>query len=283
MRDPNVETLLGGLCFGEGPRWRSGRLWFSDMYDYQIKAVDLTGQSTMIIDVPQQPSGLGWLPNGDLLFVSMLDRQVMCLAKARTTVHVDLSTYTEFPLNDLIVGPTGNAYVGNYGFDLTAFMKGESKPKPTRLIHLTACGVAKEVGEPLLFPNGMVITPDGKTLVVAETFASRLTAFDILENGELSNRRSWADLPDVYPDGISLDATGAIWVATARGKRIIRVAQGGKVLDSVTLQNDSFACALGGEDGRTLFIMTSPTESKAESQSMRQAQVQFIRVETPSA
>ncbi len=283
MQHRKSESLVEGLCFGEGPRWRNGRLWFSDMYGYKVFSVDLAGEIETITEVPKQPSGLGWLPNGDLLFVSMLDRRIMRLGPDGTKVHSDLSELIEHPCNDMIVDAVGNAYVGNYGFDLDLVMKGEGRPQETHLVCVTPEGDAFKVGDPLLFPNGMVITPDGGTLIVAETFGARLTAFDLSASGELTNGRIWASLEGIHPDGITLDADGAIWIASPRAKSVFRIAEGGQVLEAIELEQDCFACMLGGEDGKTLFMLTAGTFDGRESIERKTGRVEVVAVDVPKA
>lgn len=283
MQHRKSESLVEGLCFGEGPRWRNGRLWFSDMYGYKIFSVDLAGEIETITEVPKRPSGLGWLPNGDLLFVSMLDRRIMRLGPDGTKVHSDLSELIEHPCNDMIVDAVGNAYVGNYGFDLDLVMKGEGRPQETHLVCVTPEGDAFKVGDLLLFPNGMVITPDGGTLIVAETFGARLTAFDLSASGELTNGRIWASLEGIHPDGITLDADGAIWIASPRAKSVFRIAEEGQVLEAIELEQDCFACMLGGEDGKTLFMLTAGTFDGRESKERKTGRVEVVAVDVPKA
>ncbi len=205
-----LTTLLDGLCFPEGPRWHDGKLYFSDMHANRVMTVDLDGRSSVVCEVPNQPSGLGWLPDGRMLVVSMTDRKLMRMERDGLKLHADLSALATFHCNDMVVDSAGRAYVGNFGFDLH---KGE-KPHATVLVMVTAEGKARVVADDLTFPNGTVITPDGRTLIVGESFGRRLTAFDIAADGSLANRRVWADLGENVPDGIALDAEGAIWVAS---------------------------------------------------------------------
>jgi sugar lactone lactonase YvrE len=255
MTTPRV--LLDGLTFPEGPRWHDGRLWFSDMYGPEVVAVDLEGQRETICEVPGQPSGLGWLPDGRLLIVSMKDRRLLRREPSGELVeHADLSDIATFHCNDMVVGGDGNAWVGNFGFDLHA----RAEPRPAKLALVTPDGQARAVAEDLQFPNGSVITPDGATLIVGESGAQRLTAFDIGPDGSLANRRTWAEVPGP-PDGICLDAEGCIWVAIPRNRAgVVRVAEGGEVRRHIELdERDAFACMLGGPEGRTLFITVSDT------------------------
>ena len=209
-------TLVDGLSFGEGPRWREGRLWLSDMHAHQVITVDNEGNVQVVVEVPNRPSGLGWLPGGDLLIVSMRDRRVLRYDGAKLHDHADLSKLASFDCNDMVVDGGGRAYVGNFGFDL----HGGEAPKAAELICVEPDGSARVVADDLLFPNGTVITPDGETLIVGESFGGRLTAFDIAIDGSLGNKRTWAELPEgAVPDGICLDSQG--------GSRMLEATQAG--------------------------------------------------------
>ena len=254
------KTLLGGLSFAEGPRWHDGRLWFSDFYTQKVKAVDLDGVAEDIITVPNQPSGLGWRPDGTMLVVSMLDRRLMAWDGKALTQVADLTGASDFNCNDMVVDGDGRAYVGNFGFD---FEKGDS-PKGTCLAIVEPDGTVARGPDELMFPNGMVITPDGSTLIVGETWGARLTAFDRAKDGTLSNRRLFAQLPQgVLPDGICLDAEGAVWAASPISAEVVRVREGGEVTDRVSTGDlNAFACMLGGPDRRTLFICAAPASTE---------------------
>lgn len=252
-----TRVLARDLCFGEGPRWRDGALWFSDMHDHQVMRLVPGAPPVPVLQVPGQPSGLGWLPGaagGDLLVVSMLDRRVLRFDGENLTEHADLSELASFHCNDMVVDGTGRAYVGNFGFDLHA----QAQPRPAELVCIEPDGRARIVARDLLFPNGTVITPDGRTLIVGESWGARLTAFDVLDNGDLANRRTWAELPDgAIPDGICLDEAGGIWSASPATNECLRQVEGGKVTHRVAVDQGAFACMLGGADGRTLFILTA--------------------------
>jgi len=259
-----TRLLAEGLYFGEGPRWRHGRLWFSDFHAHAVKSVSLAGDVRTELDLDDQPSGLGWTPDGDLLIVSMARRQLLRRsADGRLSLHADLRAVADFHCNDMVVDAVGRAYVGNFGFDLGAAIEargvqGALTDAPTaRLALVMPDGEVRVAASDLHFPNGSVITPDGRTLVVAETLAARLSAFDIGPDGGLSGRRVWAPTPGP-PDGIALDASGAIWVADPMNARCARIAEGGQVLETVDAGQACYACMLGGEDGRTLFMMTAP-------------------------
>jgi len=258
-------VLATGLGFGEGPRWREDRLWFSDFHAHAVKSVNPAGEVRVEFRIEDQPSGLGWTPDGDLLVVSMVKRQVLRrTAKGVTSVHADLSKIATGHCNDLVVDADGRAYVGNFGFDLEAVAGRDgagadfTKEAKAHLVLVEPNGTWRSAAEGLDFPNGSVITPDGKTLIVAETFGRRLTAFDVAAQGQLSNRRIWASLGDRLPDGICLDTEGAIWIANAAANECVRVAEGGEVLERIQTSQPCYACMLGGQSERTLFMMTAP-------------------------
>ena len=281
----NTEVLIEGLTFTEGPRWHDGRLYFSDFFTHRVLAVDTKGNMETIVETPQQPSGLGWSPDGSMLIVSMNDQKLLSFNKGELSEVADLSQLATHFCNDMVVDKKGNAYVGNFGFDLHA---GEPI-KPTNLILVRPGEEPCVVAENVFFPNGTVITPDDKTLIVGETFASCLTAFDINEDGTLANRRVWADLRSIeegytpVPDGICLDAEGAIWVASPSTNDVIRVQEGGALLDKVEVDRGAFACMLGGENGNTLFISTANDSTEETCLKERSARIEVIDVDVPRA
>lgn len=289
------KTLIDGLSFAECPRWHEGRLYFSDFYTRRVLAVALDGKAETIAAVPGQPSGLGFLSDGRMLIVSMRDRRIMRRELDGSLVqHADLSTLAAWHLNDMLVAPDGRAWVGNFGFDLMA----GARATTTNLICVEPDGSAEIAAAGLGFPNGMALTPDGRTLIVAETFMNRLSAFTVTA-GALGERRTWAafgDLPasdevgellrqaDVAPDGICLDAEGAVWVADAKEGRLIRVAEGGQILDELRTEGmGAFACMLGGVDGRTLFACVAPTFNEAEASRNHRGAIWTMDVEVPRA
>ncbi len=275
-----LTTLLDGLRFGEGPRWHDGKLYFSDMHANHVMTVDLEGRSSIVCEVPNNPSGLGWLPDGTMLVVSMIDRKLLRMERGGALkVHADLSKLAPFHCNDMVVDSKGRAYVGNFGYDLH---KGE-KARGTVLIMVTLEGKARVVAEDLMFPNGTVITPDGKTLIVGESFGRRLTAFDIAADGSLANRRVWADLGNNVPDGIALDAEGAIWVASPMSSEVIRVREGGEVTERIKVATDAFACMLGGADRKTLFVLTSASSDPGACRANATGKIEITKVEVPGA
>ncbi|MGY2066032.1 SMP-30/gluconolactonase/LRE family protein [Blastococcus sp. SYSU DS0619] len=250
-------VLADDLGFPEAPRWHEGRLWFSDFHDRVVRRLAPDGGLSVALELDDSPSGLGWLPGGDLLVVSMVRRALLRVGEDVPRLHADLTGSTRSRANDLLVDAAGRAYVSSFGFDL----EGGAAPEPTALLRVDPDGSVHVAAEDVVFPNGMVLSPDGRTLVVAETYAARLTAFDVAADGSLSGRRVFADLPGVAPDGICLDAEGQVWVATARTPEVLRVRDGGEVTGRVAVGSGSlsYACALGGDDGRTLFVCTAPS------------------------
>ncbi|WP_181781867.1 SMP-30/gluconolactonase/LRE family protein [Pseudonocardia pini] len=292
MAEPTV--VLEKQTFLEGLRWRAGRVWVSDFYTHRHLSLAEDGSDLRVeATVPAQPSGTGVLPDGRLLIASMRDRRILRREPDGTlAVHADLSGLARGVLNDMTVDPQGRCWVGCFGFD---FMNGEALA-PAVLIRVDPDGSAEIVADDVLFPNGAVC--DGRTLVVAESFGNRMTAFDVQADGSLANRREWARfgepptstdlgevLPglDVVPDGIAEpDAEGAIWVADADHHRAIRVREGGEILGEVSVGDlEAYAVALGGEDGRTLFLATAPSSLEHERAHTRDAVLLAARVEVP--
>lgn len=272
--------LASGFGFVEGPRWRDGRLFVSDMGSKQVLAVDGDGGVEEICTVEGRPSGIGWLPDGRMLVVSMNDRRIVRLEPGGTLVeHADLSRLASAPCNDMVVDGRGNAYVGNPGYD----MRNPPTPIPSaELVLARPDGSAAVVDRSVLFPNGPAVTPDGRTLLVAETMGQRLTAFDVVDDGTLANRRTFAELPGRAPDGIALDAEGAVWVADATGSACVRVREGGEVTDVVDTGRGCFACALGGPDRTTLFLLTGEGFS-GEAMRRRTGAIETVEVAVPGA
>jgi sugar lactone lactonase YvrE len=249
--DPEAKILLDGLTLGESPRWHDGRLWFSDWGAGEIIAVDLQGRSEIILRMNSFPFSIDWLPDGRLLIVNetrILRRE----PGGGLTTHADLSGLSDKRWNEIVVDGRGNAYVNNIGFDFPggAFA-------PGLLAVATPDGAVRRVADGVAFPNGMAVTPDNATLILAESYGKKLTAFDIADDGGLSNRRVWADLEDGVPDGICIDAEGAVWYADVPNKRCVRVREGGETLQTVQLDRGCFSCALGGVDEPMLFIVAA--------------------------
>jgi sugar lactone lactonase YvrE len=276
----SADIAMEGIYFGEGPRWHDGRLWFSDFYGHCVHAVTADGRDEVMLRIDGLPSGLGWLPDGRLLVVSMLDHLVLRQDHDGTVaVHADLSAYSRHRSNDMLVDGWGRAYVGNFGFDLEA-------PPPqdltTSLSRVDPDGSVSEAAGALLFPNGMALTPDGRTLIVAETVGARLTAFDVGPDGTLSERRVWADL-GIFPDGICLDAEGAIWAAAAAEPRCVRIREGGEIVAEVRTSQNCYACMLGDPDRRTLYAMTAPDSAAGPAAAEPRGRVERARVSIPGA
>jgi len=272
-------VLLDGLIFCEGPRWKDGKLWFSDMHDQKIFTVDLEGNKTLVHEADDDTSGLGFTSDGSLLYVSMQKRKLIRVDGETATTVADLSGLAPFHCNDMIVDSKGRSYVGNFGFDL----HGGAEHTGTNLIMVGEDGSLKVVASDLLFPNGTVITPDGKTMIVAETFGACLTAFDIGADGSLSNRRVWADIAPSVPDGICLDEEGAIWVASPSTRDVIRVKEGGEVSHRLKPSTNVFACMLGGDDGKTLFALTADESSPHVLQGKRTGKIEITHVDVAGA
>jgi sugar lactone lactonase YvrE len=267
-----TEVLIEGLKFPESPRWHDDKLWFVDMEGHKVMTVDLDGNTETIVELPNSVSGLGWLPDNRLLIVSVEDCRLLRLDPEGVTEVIDLNRFGTVFLNDMVVDKKGRAYVGNFGFDYF-----NEKPfAPTKLILVYPNGEAKVVADNMAFPNGTVITPDDKTLIIAETFAAQLTAFDILEDGSLTKRRVWANLKSLAPDGICLDAEEGIWLAAPGRKRVVRVLEGGQITHIVRVENDAYACMLGGPDRKTLFVATSKHSRDA-------GRIEFVEVDIPGA
>lgn len=266
---PEPRTLMTGLVFGESPRWHEDRLWFSDMGANEVIAVDLDGKSEVIAGIPAMPMGLGWLPDGRMLIVSSLDGRLLRVDPDGSQVtHADLSGLAEHPWSDMVVDGRGNAYLGNIGFD---FAGGEFAPGILALV--TPDGSARQVADGISFANGLAVTPDNSTLILAESYAAKLTAFDIAADGSLANRRVWADLPGGFPDGICLDTDNAVWYGDVPNQRCVRVREGGEVLQTIDLDRGCFACALGGADRTTLFMMAAQWPADPTGDGPRTGQV----------
>ena len=290
-----ISTIVTGMSYLEGPRWHDRRIWFSDFYTRRVYSATQDGSDIRTeAEVPEQPSGLGWLPDGRLLVVSMRDGRLLSRETDGALVcHADLSGYINGHLNDMVVDTRGRAFIGEFGFDLM----GGADFKPAGLLRVDPDGTVTKAAEDLWFPNGSVITEDG-TLLVDETFGNRVSAFDITEDGTLANRRTWAkfgELPSdnelgkmltqvvVAPDGCGLDADGALWIADGLGGRVIRVRSGGEITEEIQAGTGVFACMLGGADGRTLFICTAPDFQEQARKNAREANLVTARVDTPRA
>ena len=277
-----LRLLLEGGAFFEGPRWHDDRWWVSDFYRHGVFAVDTEGGEDEVMTVVGQPSGLGWLPDGSLLVVSMKDRRLLRRSPSgEVSVHAEVGGFCGGPLNDLVVDSRGRAFVGNFGFDLMS----RAEATAPGLVRVDADGSATLAAEDLLFPNGTVVTDDGRTLIVGETYGRRYVAFTIEDDGSLADRRVWAEVPTIAPDGCTLDAEGHIWSADARGGRACRLAQGGAIVEEIEAPDglQFFACMLGGVDGRTLLLCAAPDFSERRRSQARDAVLLTTRVDVPHA
>jgi sugar lactone lactonase YvrE len=285
-----TKVLAEGIYFGEGPRWHDGRLWFSDFYAHAVKSVSLAGDVRIELKIEDRPSGLGWMPDGSMLVVSMTKRQVLRVAKdGKVSVHADLNGIAGFHCNDMVVDASGRAYVGNFGFDLDAAIGARGVESvladhPTaKLACVAPDGSVSVAATDMHFPNGPVITPDGSTLIVGETLSGSLTAFDIRPDGTLANRRVWAPTRPRVPDGIALNADGAIWIANPIAPECVLIAKGGAVVEVIDTGMPCFACMLGGDDGRTLFMLTAPSSNSEEAAKVPKGKLLIATVDSPHA
>lgn len=280
MLKDELNVVVDGFHYLEGPRWHENALWFVDFYTKGVYCVNSQGVAEKVVHVEQQPSGLGWLPDGRLLVVSMKDRKILRLEdNGELVVHADIWDHCSGHANDMVVASNGNAYVGHFGFDLM----GGANYKSAGLVLVRPDGSSQVVTEGLAFPNGIVISEDQKTLIVNELFGNRISQFDLKEDGSLGERRDFASFgelgeePDVgkriesakiLPDGLALDAEGAVWFADTLNHRAVRMAEGGEILEIVNTEPKGvFAVTLGGEDGKTLFMCVAPDWDEAARKS----------------
>ena len=277
---PDLQPLMSNLAFGESPRWHDGRLWVADWGAQEVLAVDLEGNKEVVLRVsfPSFPMGIDWLPDGRLLVVSPSEGLLLRREPdGSLTPYADLTGLSAHLWNEVVVDGRGNAYVNNIGFE---FPGGEFAPGSVALV--TPDGTARKVAEGIAFPNGMVVTPDNSTLIVAESYASKLTAFEIAADGGLSRGRVWAELQGGVPDGICLDADGAVWYSDVPNRRCVRVREGGEVLRTIDLDRGCFACILGGPDRKTLFLVATEWRG-VESMADGRRTGQVLAVEAPAA
>ena len=267
--DPKPQLLLAGLTFGESPRWHAGQLWVSDWGTRELLVVSQDGKREVMVTLPFtsfQPICMDWLPDGRLLIVSSTEGCLLCRQQdGSLATYADLSQLSDKAWNEIVVDGRGNTYVNGEVLAL-----------------ITPDGSVRQVATGFAFPNGMAITPDNTTLILAESHGKRLTAFDIASDGSLSHRRVWADLVDGVPDGICLDAKGAVWYADVPNKRCARVREGGEVLQTIALDRGCFACMLGGEDRKTLFLVTREWHGMEKAADDTQTG-QVLSIETPTA
>ncbi|MEV0248990.1 SMP-30/gluconolactonase/LRE family protein [Nocardia sp. NPDC050712] len=276
-----LSVIFSDLRFPEGARWREGHLWFSDMHTGQVFRSDPIGRTLQeVVVVDDQPSGLGWLPDGSLLISCMLDRVVRRLDVSGTlSDFADLSALTSAPINDLVTDESGRTFVGGFGYDLYA----DAPQRPGPIFGVDPEGSATLLEKDMVFPNGSVLLPGTSTLVVAETWAARLTAFDVDDHGALTHKRVWAELPPgSTPDGICVDAAAGVWVSSIATGQFLRVEAGGRITDTIEVPGRCATdCVLGGPDGQTLFLLTSNSWQPPETTS-RMGRVEAVEVEIPA-
>jgi len=276
MTDTGQRKLLDGIKFAESPRWHEGRLWFSDVHDYAVKCVDIDGVVERIAEVPGRPAGIGFLPDGRMLLATALDKKLVTvdIASGELTEVADLSAMAQGTLNDMVVDERGRAYVGDVGFQF-----GKDEPRPGRVILWTEDGGLRVAAEDTTFPNGCAV--DGDRYVLAETLARRVSEFKVAADGTLTDRKVLAELDDP-PDGLCLDAEGAVWVAQPEESRYLRLGRDGEV-DRVVEAMSPFAvtCVLGGEDGRTLFLSSADTDLERLPRGDTTGRIDTLRVATP--
>lgn len=292
----DVRTVVEGYTYFEGPRWHNGRLYVSDFYTQRVISIGPAGTVRTEAEVPEQPSGTGWLPDGRMIVVSMRDRRLLRReASGEMVVHADLAHLAPWHLNDMVVDATGRAYVGDFGFDLMA----GADIRTTGVIRVEPDGRAEVAADGLYFPNGSVLTPDGRTLLVAETVGQRVSAFDVGPDGTLGERREWARFAPppatpslaealgagvLAPDGMCLDAEGMLWIADALGNRAVRVREGGEIVEEISTGDlGVYACMLGGEDGRTLYMCAAPSFAEKERRTTREGRLLAADVQVPHA
>ncbi len=279
---PVPKPLLTGLAFPESPRWHDGRLWVADWGAHQVVAVDASGKAEVVTEVASFPFSIDWLPDGRLLAVSARDRRLLRREPNGALVtHAELSSLSERPWNEIVVDGKGNIYLNNIGFEFPG-----ADFAPGTIAVVTPDGSAHQVADGVAFPNGMVVTPDNSTLVVAESYGNVLTAFTIAADGNLSGQRVWAHLGDGVPDGICIDTEGAIWYADVPHQRCVRVREGGEVVQTIEFDRGCFACMLGGADGRTLYIVANQWSGSARmamSKPARAGEVVAVEVDVPRA
>jgi sugar lactone lactonase YvrE len=283
MRIQTLADSTTGLKFTESPRWHDGKLWFLDIHDKRVKTVDLMGSVETILELPFLPNGFGLTTDGAVVVGDAFGRQIYRKIGAALEPVADISHLTAFCLSDGIVDAHDRLYVGDIGYN---FLDPAARPVDTCVIVLVGPdGRASVVADKLSFPNGMVITPDGGTLIVGETLGHRLTAFDIREDGSLDNCRGWAELPtSIGPDGICLDAQGAVWCANPEGEdSVVRVLEGGEITDRIQLATNAYAVMLGGPERKHLFICTSDSHEPTDIQQNPSASFKVVEVAVPGA
>jgi sugar lactone lactonase YvrE len=274
--------VIAGISFGEAPRWHDGALYLSDIHADRVLRVNPAGTFEVVVQLPSPVSGLGWLPDGRMLMVCMHERKVLRQESNGALVeHADLSSIATWHANDMVVADDGTAYVGNFGFQITPV---RAHPCTAAIARITPEGGVSVAADGLWFPNGMVISPDGRTMIVAESAARRLSAFDIAQGGTLANPRVWGQMgPHELPDGICLDAEGAIWVASPPTREVLRMREGGEILERIEFEQEAIACMLGGPDRSTLFVLTAAGRDPEWCRRNHTARVLAVQVDVPGA
>ena len=277
MQTLQTQVVVQNLAFPEGPRWHKGRLWFTDQHARAVYAMDEEACLETIAHTEDLPGGLCWLPDGSTLVVYMTERRLMRISGSTLTQYADLSQYASFHCNDMVADKQGRVYIGNFGFDLHA----GAAVRNAEIILVDTNGKVEIFSNEVVFPNGSVITPDGQMLLVAETFAHRITAFQLDARGRAHTHSEWANLGAVTPDGICLDAENALWVASPGTRQLIRAKQGGEVNAQCKTHGTPYACMLGGVDRLSLFVCTSETDSPADAARLKSGRIEKVRVEVP--
>lgn len=279
MQNYQARAVADGLAFPEGPRWHDGRFWFTDQHAHKVLAMDADGGVTTIATTEDRPGGLGWLPDGDLLCVLMTTLRIVRIVDGALLPYADLSRHAPWHCNDMVVDAAGRVYTGNFGYDVD----GGAPKTPTDILLVDIDGRIESFADGLIFPNGSAITPDGGTLLVGETFAHRVSEFRLGPNGRMTDRGIWADVGDATPDGICLDAEGALWIASPGTGETLRIARGGEVLARCATTGTPYACMLGGPARRTLHVCTAQTHDPQEAARLRSGRIETAEVEVPGA
>ncbi|WP_295886588.1 SMP-30/gluconolactonase/LRE family protein [uncultured Thiohalocapsa sp.] len=274
-----AQVIADGLAFPEGPRWHDGRFWFTDQHAHRVLAMAADGGLTTIATTEDRPGGLGWLPNGELLCVLMTTRQIVRVVDGGLRPYADLSQHAPWHCNDMVVDSAGRVYAGNFGYDVD----GGAPKTPTELLLVETDGSITPFADGLIFPNGSAITPDGRNLLVGETFANRVSWFELGPDGRMTDRGLWAGLGEATPDGICLDADGALWIASPGTHETLRVARGGEILARCETTGTPYACMLGGPERRTLHVCTAETCDPEQAAQLKSGRIEAVEVAVPGA
>lgn len=279
MQTYQARVVADGLAFPEGPRWHDGRFWFTDQHAHKVLAMTADGSLETIATAEDRPGGLGWLPNGDLVCVLMTMRRIVRIVDGALLPYADLSQHAPWHCNDMVVDAAGRIYAGNFGYDVD----GGAPKTPTALLLVDTDGAVEPFADGLVFPNGSAITPDGGTLLVGETFANRVSWFQLGPNGRMTDRGVWAELGEATPDGLCLDAEGALWIASPGTHETLRVARGGEILARCETAGTPYACMLGGPQRRTLHVCTAETCDPEQAAQLRSGRIEITDVAVPGA